>query len=129
MKKIKFDLRFLYLFIPLLLLELLFHLVQFHGLEFFSTLRVFLFVSFLSLLISLIGRLFPSKKVFFIIGLIVMIWFCAYSFVELIFKNFMGDFYSFGTVGDGALRIAQYAVIFLSAAKLPYYLCFVHTLL
>ena len=36
----------------------------------------------------------------------------------------MGDFYSFGTVGDGALRIAQYALIFLSNAKLPYYLCF-----
>ena len=107
------------------LLELLFHLVQLHGLEFFSVLRVFLFTLFLSLLISLIGRLFKNPKVYFILGLIVMICFCAYSFVELIFKNFMGDFYSFGTVGDGALRIAQYAVIFLSSAKLPYYLCFV----
>ena len=125
MKKLKFDLRFLYLFIPLFLLELLFHLVQFHTFDIFSLLRVFLFTSFFSLLIALIGRLFKKPKIYFIIGLIVMIWFCAYSFVELIFKNFMGDFYSFGTVGDGALRIAQYAVIFLSAAKLPYYLCFI----
>ena len=124
MKKIKFDLRFLYLFIPMLLLELIFHLVQFKSLEFFTVLRIFLFVSFLSFFISLITTRFSSKKVYFIVGLIVMIWFCAYSFVELIFKNFMGDFYSFGTVGDGALRIAQYAVIFLTAAKLPYYFCF-----
>ena len=124
MKKIKFDLRFLYLFIPMLLLELIFHLVQFKSLEFFTVLRIFLFVSFLSFFISLITTRFSSGKVYFIVGLIVMIWFCAYSFVELIFKNFMGDFYSFGTVGDGALRIAQYAVIFLTAAKLPYYFCF-----
>ena len=124
MKKIKFDLRFLYLFIPMLLLELIFHLVQFKSLEFFTVLRIFLFVSFLSFFISLITTRFSSRKVYFIVGLIVMIWFCAYSFVELIFKNFMGDFYSFGTVGDGALRIAQYAVIFLTAAKLPYYFCF-----
>ena len=117
MKKLKFDLRFLYLFIPLFLLELLFHLVQFHTFDIFSLLRVFLFASFFSLLIALIGRLFKKPKIYFIIGLIVMIWFCAYSFVELIFKNFMGDFYSFGTVGDGALRIAQYAVIFLSDRK------------
>ena len=124
MKKIKFDLRSLYLFIPMLLLELIFHLVQFKSLEFFTVLRIFLFVSFLSFFISLITTRFSSRKVYFIVGLIVMIWFCAYSFVELIFKNFMGDFYSFGTVGDGALRIAQYAVIFLTAAKLPYYFCF-----
>ena len=52
-----------------------------------------------------------------------MLWFCIYSFLELIFKNFMGDFYSFGTVGDGAGRIAQYAVLFVSNARLPYYLC------
>ena len=124
MKKIKFDLRSLYLFIPMLLLELIFHLVQFKSLEFFTVLRIFLFVSFLSFFFSLITTRFSSRKVYFIVGLIVMIWFCAYSFVELIFKNFMGDFYSFGTVGDGALRIAQYAVIFLTAAKLPYYFCF-----
>ena len=35
----------------------------------------------------------------------------------------MGDWYSFGTVSDGAARIAQFAGIFLSSAKLNYYLC------
>ena len=73
MKKIKFDLRFLYLFIPMLLLELIFHLVQFKSLEFFTVLRIFLFVSFLSFFISLITTRFSSRKVYFIVGLIVMI--------------------------------------------------------
>ena len=125
MKKIKFDLSFLYLFIPMLLLEFSFHFVQFKGIDIFTVLRIVLFTLFLSTFIWFICSRFKSKKVYFIVGLIVMIWFSAYSFVELIFKNFMGDFYSFGTVSDGAGRIAQYALIFLAAAKPSYYLCFI----
>lgn len=125
MKKLKFDLRFLYMFIPMFLLELIFHFVQFKTFDIFSLLRFLFFTLFVSTLISFILTRFKNKKVYFIGGLIYLIWFCAYSFVELIFKNFMGDFYSFGTVGDGALRIAQYAIIFLSNAKISYYLCFI----
>ena len=123
-KKTRFDIRFLYLFIPMLLLELIFHFVQFHTIDIFTFIRIFLFISFKSFLISIICTRFKNEKVYYICGLVIMIWFCFYSFVELIFKNFMGDFYSFGTVSDGATRIAQYALIFLSNAKLPYYLCF-----
>lgn len=124
MKKVKLDKRFLYLFIPMLLLEVVFHLVQFHSFDLYTILRIFLFVSFLSLFVSLICRTFKSREAEFIVGLILIVWFSIYSFVELIFKNFMGDFYSFGTVSDGATRIAQYALIFLSSAKPAYYLCF-----
>ncbi len=124
-KRKKFDLSFLYLFIPLFLLEVLFHLVQFRSFEIFSFLRTLLFVSFISLFIALICRPFKSEKVFTIVSSIVVVWFCIYSFVELIFKNNMNDFYSFGTVSDGATRIAQYALIFLASAKPSYYLCFV----
>lgn len=124
MKKVKFDLRFLYLFIPMFLMETLFHIVQFHSFDFFSFVRMLLFVLFLSFCIALIGRAFKNRKVYFIIGLIVMIWFSFYSFAELIFKNNMNDFYSFGTVSDGATRIAQYALIFLASAKPSYYLCY-----
>ncbi len=107
-----------------MLLELIFHLVQFKSFDIFTLLRMFFYTLFVSEFICIICSLFKKKKVYFITGLIYFILICAYSFVELIFKNFMGDFYSFGTVGDGALRIAQYALIFLSNAKPPYYLCF-----
>ena len=124
MKKLKFDLRFLYLFIPMLLLEVIFHFVQFEGIDFFSFLRIFFFVSFLSLFIALIFRWIKNRKAYYIFGIVLMFWFSAYSFVELIFKNSMNDFYSFGTVSDGAGRIAQYALIFVQSAKPSYYLCF-----
>ncbi|MBR0420860.1 MAG: LTA synthase family protein [Erysipelotrichaceae bacterium] len=123
--KLRFNLSFLYLFIPMFLLETVFHFVQFGLFDIFTFLRIILFLLFLSIFIWFICSLFKKKKVYFIVGLIIMIWFSAYSFVELIFKNFMGDFYSFGTVSDGAGRIAQYALIFLSAAKIPYYFCFI----
>ena len=123
-KKNKIDLRFLYMWIPMILLEIIFHLVQFRSFDLFTFLRMFFYTLFVSELICIICSLFKNKKVYFIVGFVYFILICAYSFVELIFKNFMGDFYSFGTVGDGALRIAQYALIFLSNAKLPYYLCF-----
>ena len=112
------------MWIPMILLEIIFHLVQFRSFDLFTFLRMFFYTLFVSELICIICSLFKNKKVYFIVGFVYFILICAYSFVELIFKNFMGDFYSFGTVGDGALRIAQYALIFLSNAKLPYYLCF-----
>ena len=121
----KLNLSFLYLFIPMFLLETVFHFIQFKSFDIFTFIRIILFLLFLSIFIWFICSLTRKKKVYFIVGLIVMIWFSAYSFVELIFKNFMGDFYSFGTVSDGAGRIAQYALIFLGAAKLPYYFCFI----
>lgn len=117
------DLGFLYLFIPLFILEIIFHFIQFSKIDFFSFLRVLLFISFLSLFINILFK--KNKKVRYIVELIIVIWFNIYTFVELIFKNFMGDFYSFGTVSDGAGRIAQYALIFLSNAKPSYYLCFI----
>ena len=123
-KKNRVDLRFLYMWIPMILLEIIFHIVQFKSFDVFTFLRMFFYTLFVSELICIICSLFKNRKVYFIVGLIYFILICSYSFVELIFKNFMGDFYSFGTVGDGALRIAQYALIFLSNAKLPYYLCF-----
>ena len=126
MKKLKFDLRFLYLFLPLLFLEGAFHGIQFTGIDLYTILRILLFTSFFSFFISLLfTKVFRGKKTYFIAGLIVIVLLCAYSFVELIFKNFMGDFYSFGTVSDGAARIAQYALIFLSNARPSYYLCLV----
>ncbi len=128
MKK-KIDLRFLYLFIPLFYLEIVFHFIQFHAIDPFIVLRIFLFDLLLSTLICFLTTRFKSEKVYFITALITVIWFSAYSFVELIFKNFMGDFYSFGTVSDGATRIAQYALIFLSNAKPSYYLLLLAILL
>ncbi len=124
MKKLRLDLRFLYLFIPLLLLEGVFHLVQFPKADIFTILRIVLFAAFLSFAVSfLFTRIIKGEKAYFIFGLILIAFLCIYSFVELIFKNFMGDFYSFGTVSDGAARIAQYALLFLSNARFSYYLC------
>ena len=130
MKTLKFDLRFLYLFLPLLFLEGVFHLIQFTGIDLYTVARIVLFSAFLSALISLVfTKVFKGKKTYFIVGLIFIVFLSAYSFAELIFKNFMGDFYSFGTVSDGAARIAQYALIFLSNARPSYYLCLVPILI
>ncbi len=123
MKKSKFDLRFLYLYIPLVLLEIIFRLVQFHNIDIFTLIRVLLFELAFSVLVYFICTRFKNNKVYYIVSLIIIIWFCAYCFLELIFKNFMGDYYSFGTVSDGLGRIKQYAILFISNAKLPYYLC------
>lgn len=123
MKKSKLDLRFLYLYVPLVLLEIIFRLVQFHNLDFFTLLRVLLFELAFSVLICFICTRFKSSKVYYAVALIIVIWFSVYCFLELIFKNFMGDYYSFGTVGDGLNRIKQYIILFISNAKLPYYFC------
>ena len=125
MKKLKIDLRFLYLFIPLVLLETFFRIIQFTTIDFFTILRVVVFQLFFSLLISFLCTRFKNKKVYFIVGLIIVLWFSIYTFVELIFKNFMSDYYSFGTVSDGLTRISQYIILFLSNARLSYYLCLI----
>ena len=125
MKKFNIDFRFIYLFIPLVLLEIIFRFVQFSYIDFLSLIKVILFIFTFSVIVSYILTRFKSYKVFFYTGLIIVVWFCVYCFVELIFKNFMGDFYSFGTVSDGAARIAQYALLFLSNAKPSYYLCLI----
>ncbi|MBR5754203.1 MAG: hypothetical protein IKX97_00030, partial [Erysipelotrichaceae bacterium] len=105
-----------------MILEVVFHLVQFHEMTFYSFFRMFLFTSAFSMLVSLFTS--GNRKLFHTLNLTFLILLSAYSFVELIFKNYMGDFYSFNTVSDGAMRIAQYAVIFLSNADRSYYLCF-----
>lgn len=122
-KKSRLDLRFLYLYVPLVLLEVIFRLVQFHSIDLFTLLRVLLFELAFAVLISFICTRFKTNKVYYIVSLVIVIWFSVYCFLELIFKNFMGDYYSFGTVGDGLNRIKQYAILFISNAKLPYYFC------
>ena len=120
----KHDFRYIKIFIPLFLLELFFHYIQFNNFLDDYFFRTFLFISIFSLILTiLLNNL--SDKLFKILGFIITFIFCAYSFAELIFKNLMGDFYSFNTVSDGATRIAQYALIFISNAKYKYYLCFV----
>ena len=123
MKKNKIDLRFLYLFCPLLLLEIIFRIVEFHNLAFSNLIKIILFCLFFSLFVFLICSRFKNERVYFITSLVIIIWFCVYCFLELIFKNFMGDYYSFGTVGDGLGRIKQYAVLFVSNARWYYYFC------
>ena len=103
-----------------MILELVFHYVQFNTINIYSLFRMYLFTFIFSMIItSLI-----SKKSFHSVTFIIITLLCAYSFVELIFKNKMGDFYSFNTVSDGATRIAQYALIFVQSAPSSYYLCF-----
>lgn len=123
MKKYKLDSRFLYLFLPLLYLEIVFHFIQFKKIDLFSFFRIIFFLLFLSIIITFTCTRFKNNNVFNIVGCITVVLFSCYSFVELIFKNYMGDFYSVGTVSDGAGRIAQYVFVFLSNARPSYYLC------
>ena len=117
-----YSFRYMLLFIPLLILELVFHYVQYHTFDSFSIIRMVLFCLLLSTIFDLVFR---NNDLFFIISLIFLTLLASYSFVELIFKNFMGDYYSFTTVSDGATRISQYALIFLSNAKPYYYYCLI----
>ena len=122
MIKNKFDFRFLYLFIPLFITEVIFRFIQFTNFEIYSFLRMILFLLAFSVFVNTIITKFKSFKILFYSYLVIIIWFCIYCFVELIFKNYMGDYYSFGTVGDGLNRIAKYILIFISNAQLSYYL-------
>ena len=57
--------------------------------------------------------------------LIVLVIFSIYAFVELEFKNFLDNYYSFSAVADGAGRIDQYVLTFIGDAKWYYWLVFI----
>lgn len=119
---------FLNILIPLFILESVFHVIQFSSIDIYSLFRSYLTVFILSIVISiLLSRI--KRRYAKIIAFIVVTLLSAYSFVELIFKNYMVDFYSFNTVSDGATRIAQYVDVFVSSANFSYYLCFVPILI
>lgn len=115
---------FLSLFLSLLLLEIIFKLVYFGQIEFLSFIRIILFVLCLSFVLSFLLSYCKKERTAFIAGFLIVLVFATYGFVELEFKHFLHNFYSFSSVGDGALRIKQYVFYFLKDALPSYYLCF-----
>ena len=74
MLKNKYNLRFIYLLLPLYLLEIIFHLVQFNNLDLYFIFKSFLFVFIISVIISLLVSNTDNlyKYVYFIIILTIL---------------------------------------------------------
>lgn len=121
--RFKIDYRFLYLFIPLIYIDFIFHTIGFGIDDFFSYLRSFLFVLIFSILITSVTTRFKSNKVMFYVNLVIVIFFSCYGFAELEFKRFIDTYYSFNSVSEMGVRISQYVGYFISDALPSFYLC------
>lgn len=117
------DLRFIYLFVPLLYIDFTFHTIGFGVNDIFSYLRDFLFVLAFANLITFILTRFKNTKILFIVNLIIVIFFSCYGFAELEFKRFIDTYYSFNSVSEMGVRISQYIPYFIKDALPSFYLC------
>lgn len=112
------------IFFSFLFLELLFKTLSFGFKIDFELLRIILFTSVLSLIISLLVSLFKPKTAKIIISIIIFI-FGLYDLLELNFNNFMGNFMSLSMLKSGdATRITNEIKTFIINIKPYYYLCF-----
>ena len=123
LKDFKIDYRFLYLFIPLIYVDFVFHTIGFGLNDFFSYLRSFLFVLIFSILVTFVTTRFKSNKVMFYTNLVIVIFFSCYGFAELEFKRFIDTYYSFNSVSEMGVRISQYVGYFIKDALPSFYLC------
>lgn len=113
---------FFSLFIPILLVELIFKISMFNTFG-FETLRIILFTLEMTLILSLPISLIKGKKVKIIISLITFLS-SIYALIEISFKNFMGNFMSLSMISSGdATRISNEFITFISEIKLEAYLC------
>ena len=113
---------FLSLLIGLLGVELIFHLIAFNSGDLMTLIRIFVYNCTLSLILGCLLSFIPRKITKWVIMAIVLI-FGIYGFVELEFKNFLDNYYSFAAVSDGAGRVNEYVLYFIQDAKIEYYLC------
>lgn len=109
------------LFISLLFIESIFRLIAFDTIDLGIILRIISFDLGLSLLLTVFAYNKNAKK--FLILFILL--FSIYGFVQLQFKNFLDNYYSFAAASDGIGRIKDYIVYFIKDAKAIYYLCLI----
>ena len=110
------------LLISLMLIEVIFRLINKLSITNISFFRTFLGVNIISIVLSLIYSIFPKKisKVLIIFTVLID---SIYSFVQILFLNFLGVYMSFNTVSQvGAVK--NYIFDFLKSSKGEYYLVF-----
>lgn len=110
------------LLISLMLIEVIFRLINKLSITNISFFRTFLGVNIISIVLSLIYSIFPKKisKVLIIFTVFID---SIYSFVQILFLNFLGVYMSFNTVSQvGAVK--NYIFDFLKSSKGVYYLVF-----
>ena len=94
------------LLISLMLIEVIFRLINKLSITNISFFRTFLGVNIISIILSLVYSIFPKKisKVLIIFTVLID---SIYSFVQILFLNFLGVYMSFNTVSQvGAVKFA-----------------------
>ena len=115
-------------FISILAIEMIFRAAAGFDLYFMTIIRVILYTLAISTLLGYLTSLLNSKYAKWIRFTIILV-IAIYAFVELEFKNFLDNYYSFSAVSDGAGRISEYVITFIRDAKWYYWCVFIIPLL
>ena len=115
-------------FVPILAIEMIFRAAAGFDFYYMTIIRIILYCLAISTLIGYLTSLIDSKYAKWIRFFIVLI-ISVYAFVELEFKNFLDNYYSFSAVSDGAGRIGEYVITFIKDAKWYYWCVFLIPLL
>ncbi len=119
----KYIKNFILLFIPLLLIEVIFRIVGEANFNIYSLIRIIIGLGIFSLIFNLIYS-FIKPKITKIINSIVVLIVSVYTFLQLGFKSFLGVYISFQTSSQlGA--VVDYIKDFLRSFKYSYYLVFI----
>ncbi len=125
MKGLRLYLRhFAVLAVSLLVLETLFRLYAGFDFHYTTVLRVVFFdIGMASL--SALGLSLIDLKISKWLTVIFLLVMALYAFIELEFKNFLNNFYSFAAVSDGAGRVSDYVMTFIADAPWYYWTVFI----
>lgn len=116
------------LFVSFLFIEMIFHGLTFHTIFEKSFLRILLFTLVMSSFFAFCFS-FLKPKYSKILLVFVVTFSAIYAVAQLGFYNFMGNYMSLNAASDGAGRVGDYVVEFIRYIKLPYYMCFIPTVL
>lgn len=126
--KDKYIYNLLIMIITLFSIEMLFKVLNNFNIISYSTIRILISVSIISIIFVYIFNLFKNRRVRNILSIIFVLIYTAYTFMQLGFINFLGVYISFHTSSQfGA--VTNYIVDFLSSFKLTYYLIFIPLIL
>ena len=97
------------IFLNILAIEIIFRACADFNFFYMTLTRTILADLVLSIVLGVVFSLIRYSRAKWCI-LIVLVIFSIYAFVELEFKNFLDNYYSFSAVADGAGRIDQYVL-------------------
>lgn len=116
------------LFISLEIIELVFKFNTFSGYLDFQMLRIAIFNLVFSMLVSLILCHIKWEISRVLLG-IILLFMATYAIAQMEFSNFMGNYFSWVAVNDGAGRIKDYIVQFILFIPFSYYLVYIPVIL